>query len=78
IARDTGVPLVAAPPLARALYRHVDLGQEIPVALYAAVAQVLTYLLQVRLARRTGAAPPPLPDISLDVEQPARAPEGRA
>src|SRR5436190_1543013 len=43
IAAESGVPLVAAPPLARALYRSVELGHEVPAALYATVAQVLTY-----------------------------------
>jgi len=42
------IPLVSAPPLARALYRGAELDQEIPVALYAAVAQVLTYIYQLR------------------------------
>ncbi|MEW6167208.1 MAG: flagellar biosynthesis protein FlhB [Pseudomonadota bacterium] len=42
------VPIVSAPPLARALYRHTELGDEIPANLYAAVAQVLTYIYQLR------------------------------
>ncbi|MFZ5655831.1 MAG: flagellar biosynthesis protein FlhB [Pseudomonadota bacterium] len=39
---------VEAPPLARALYRQCKVDQEIPSQLYAAVAQVLTYLYQIR------------------------------
>jgi flagellar biosynthetic protein FlhB len=69
IAEEHRVPIFEAPPLARALHRHVDLGAEIPAALYVAVAQVLTYLAQVRAARRDGATPPPPPsidDVSLD------------
>ena len=69
IAEEHRVPIFEAPPLARALHRHVDLGGEIPAALYVAVAQVLTYLAQVRAARRDGATPPPPPaieDVSLD------------
>ena len=50
------VAIVSAPPLARALYREGDLGKEIPVRLYAAVAQVLSYVYQLR-AWRTGATP---------------------
>lgn len=48
LAAKNRVPLVSAPPLARALYRGVDLDQEIPVPLYAAVAKVLTYIYQLR------------------------------
>ena len=36
------------PPLARALYAHVELDQEIPQALYVAVAQVLVYVYQLK------------------------------
>ncbi|HXY95790.1 MAG TPA: flagellar biosynthesis protein FlhB [Steroidobacteraceae bacterium] len=69
IAEEHRVPIFEAPPLARALHRHVDLGAEIPAALYVAVAQVLTYLAQVRAARRDGAPlpqPPAIEDVSLD------------
>jgi flagellar biosynthetic protein FlhB len=48
LAQQHRVPLVSAPPLARALYRGVDLDAEIPVELYAAVAKVLTYIYQLR------------------------------
>ncbi len=48
LALKNRVPLVSAPPLARALYRSVDLDSEIPVPLYAAVAKVLTYIYQLR------------------------------
>lgn len=69
IAEEHRVPIFEAPPLARALHRHVELGAEIPAALYVAVAQVLTYLAQLRAARRDGGAPPAPPaieDVSLD------------
>ena len=39
------------PPLARALHKSVDIGREVPAALYVAVAQVLTYVFQLRAAR---------------------------
>lgn len=42
------VSLVEAPPLARALYRQAKVDQEIPVKLYAAVAQVLSYVYQLK------------------------------
>src|SRR5579871_275295 len=48
IAADAGVPLVEAPPLARALYAHCDLGDEVPQALYTAVAQVLAFVFNLR------------------------------
>jgi flagellar biosynthetic protein FlhB len=61
VATENGVAVIEAPPLARALYRTVELGREVPAALYVAVAQVLTYVYQLRAARDRGAAPPPTP-----------------
>ncbi|CAM5790075.1 flagellar biosynthesis protein FlhB [Castellaniella caeni] len=48
LAAEHAVALLEAPPLARALYHHVELDQEIPAALYAAVAEVLAWVYQVR------------------------------
>ena len=56
IAEENGVPLLEAPPLARALYAHAELEAEIPAALYNAVAQVLAYVYQLR-HRVSGPAP---------------------
>ncbi len=64
IAGEHGVTIVESPPLARALHRSVDIGSEIPAALYAAVAQVLTYVYQLRAARQAGTAPPSPPPPS--------------
>ena len=50
IAAEHRVPLLEAPPLARALYTHADIESEIPAALYNAVAQVLAYVYQLRAA----------------------------
>jgi flagellar biosynthetic protein FlhB len=47
LAIDNGVPLLEAPPLARALYRHADLGDQIPAPLYTAVAEVMAYVYQL-------------------------------
>src|SRR3546814_12979013 len=47
-ARQNRVPLVEAPPLARALYRGAALDAEVPVALYSAVAQILGYVYQLK------------------------------
>jgi flagellar biosynthesis protein FlhB len=48
IAREAKVPVLQAPPLARALYAHVDLDREVPAVLFAAVAQVLAWVYQLR------------------------------
>ena len=61
IATENNVPIFEAPPLARALHRNVDIGGEIPSNLYVAVAQVLTYIYQVKTARRYGAVMPQPP-----------------
>jgi flagellar biosynthesis protein FlhB len=66
VAEEHHVPIFEAPPLARALHRHVELGAEIPSALYVAVAQVLTYLAQLRQAARAGLTAPPVPALSLE------------
>jgi flagellar biosynthetic protein FlhB len=50
LARDAGVPVLEAPPLARALYTHVDIDGEVPALLFAAVAQVLAWVYQLRAA----------------------------
>ena len=44
IARDHGVPVLSNPPLARALYHDVELGQMIPDRFFAAVAEVLAFV----------------------------------
>ena len=76
LAAAHGVPLVSAPPLARVLYRHVDIGRQVPHGLFVAVAQVLTYVWQVKLARRRGVPPPPPPQIDPAIEHGVRAREG--
>ena len=48
-ARWAGVPIIENPPLARSLYRSVEVGQSIPVDLYAAVASILAYLYRQRV-----------------------------
>ncbi|MGD0482596.1 MAG: EscU/YscU/HrcU family type III secretion system export apparatus switch protein [Terracidiphilus sp.] len=48
-ARWAGVPIVENPPLAQSLYRTVEVGQAIPVDLYAAVAAILAYLYRQRV-----------------------------
>ena len=48
-ARWAGVPIIENPPLARSLYRSVEVGQPIPVDLYAAIAAILAYLYRQRV-----------------------------
>jgi flagellar biosynthetic protein FlhB len=48
-ARWAGVPIVENPPVARSIYRSVEVGQPIPVDLYAAVAAILAYLYRQRV-----------------------------
>jgi flagellar biosynthetic protein FlhB len=47
-ARAAGVPIVEAKPLARALWRSCEVGDEIPVVLYEAVAKVLAFVRRLR------------------------------
>ncbi|MFS2023601.1 flagellar biosynthesis protein FlhB [Massilia sp. CT11-137] len=48
IAKENKVALLEAPALARALYKHTEIDDEIPEALYSAVAEVLAYVFQLR------------------------------
>src|SRR4029077_18947656 len=51
VAEEHGIAVVEAPPLARSINRFVDLGDEIPVGLYRAVAEVLAYVYRLKAAR---------------------------
>jgi flagellar biosynthesis protein FlhB len=66
IGETHNVTVVEAPPLARALYRHTEIGDEIPQALYTVVAQVLAYVFQVQRSRTFGGPAPQMPGV-LDV-----------
>ncbi|HEY6450967.1 MAG TPA: flagellar biosynthesis protein FlhB [Steroidobacteraceae bacterium] len=68
IALEHKVAIVEAPPLARALHAHCELGDAIPARLYAAVAKVLTYVYQLRTARRQGGPSPRPPTVELPAE----------
>jgi flagellar biosynthetic protein FlhB len=61
IAREHGVPLLEAPPLARALYRNSELGDVIPATLYRAVAEVMAYVYQLNHYLAHGGLPPAPP-----------------
>ena len=66
LAAEHNVPLLEAPALARALHKHTELGEEIPQALYTAVAEVLAYVFQLRAYNKLGGKRPELP-AELDV-----------
>jgi flagellar biosynthetic protein FlhB len=53
VAAENGVPLVEDKPLARALYKIVEVGNTIPADLYKAVAEVLAYVYRLRGIRPT-------------------------
>ena len=68
IAEEHRVPIFESPKLARALFKHTDLNQEIPSGLYVAVAQVLTYIFRLRTLNPTLAARLVRPDPKLGDE----------
>ena len=71
VAKEHRVPVLEAPPLARALYAHCDIDHEVPQRLFAAVAQVLAWVYQLRDAVAAGrgfAAPAPVPQVPADMD----------
>ena len=67
LATEHGLEVVAIPPLARAVYYTTQVNQQIPAPLYRAVAQVLTYILQLKAFRRGQRASRPALPANLDV-----------
>lgn len=61
LADEHHIPVLEVPPLARALYHHVELDTEIPETLYTAVAHVLAYIFQLKRYQTTGGIAPQLP-----------------
>lgn len=74
VASSHRIPLVEAPPLARALYATTEIGREIPASLFVAVAQVLAYIYQLKQATAQGDTPPaaPNPEVDPDLMGPYR------
>jgi flagellar biosynthetic protein FlhB len=69
LATEHKVPVLTAPPLARALYTHTELDHEVPARLFSAVAQVLAYVFQLRAAMAgRGAMPNALPSIEVPAD----------
>jgi flagellar biosynthesis protein FlhB len=48
VATENMIPIVENPPLAQALYKSVEVGQEIPVNFYRAIAEILAYIYKLR------------------------------
>jgi len=69
VAKHHAIPVLQSPMLARALYANAELNEDIPSALYTAVAQVLAYVYKLRAALR-GTGPMPV-----EVPQPHVPPE---
>jgi flagellar biosynthetic protein FlhB len=65
------IPTLEAPPLARALFYHVDLNREIPGVLYGAVAEVLAWVFQLRRWSAEGGIGAPAPAAPVDLDVPA-------
>ncbi|MCP4596511.1 flagellar biosynthesis protein FlhB [Neptuniibacter sp.] len=64
IAEEHDVPVLSAPPLARAIYNSTEIADEIPAGLYMAVAQVLAYVFQLQRFKKRQAERPS--DIKMD------------
>jgi flagellar biosynthetic protein FlhB len=71
VAKEHKVPVLQSPMLARALYAHTELDQEVPAALYTAVAQVLAYVYQLKAALAGRGAMPgdmPVPQVPPELD----------
>lgn len=71
VAKNNAIPVLQSPMLARALYAHAELDQDIPASLYTAVAQVLAYIYRLKAAMRgDGPMPgePPQPFVPAELD----------
>jgi len=71
LAKENAIPVLQSPMLARALYAHAEIDQDIPTSLYTAVAQVLAYIYRLKAAMRgdgplPGEVPEPFVPPELD------------
>ncbi|MAX32415.1 MAG: flagellar biosynthetic protein FlhB [Halomonadaceae bacterium] len=73
LGEEHGVPMLEAPPLARALHGHVDLDAEVPMALYTAVAEVLAWSMRLKSVREEGGE---LPETPHDLPVPSELDDG--
>ncbi len=65
------IEIFEAPPLARALYANCNIDQEIPSHLFFAVAQILAFVFQLRIARTNGTEIPLRPDPYMPTDEEA-------
>jgi len=68
VAIHNDVTIVEAPPLARAVFYNTEIGDEIPEALYLAVAQILAYVFHLKTAHENGNEEPDIPETTLPDE----------
>ncbi len=62
------IPVIQSPALARAVYHHTDVGEEIPQGLFKVVAQLLAYVYQLRNARTGAPRPDTMPNLDVPDE----------
>ncbi|WP_438467259.1 flagellar biosynthesis protein FlhB [Marinomonas sp. PE14-40] len=63
------IPVIQSPVLARSIYHHTDIGEEIPTGLFQSVAQILAYVYQLKQSRLFGAkAPDGVPNVDVPQE----------
>ncbi|MDD9195553.1 flagellar biosynthesis protein FlhB [Aliivibrio sp. S3MY1] len=67
IAREHNIDILPAPPLARALYHSTEIEQQIPDGLFAAVAQILAYIFQMKQYKKRGGTRPELDENTLTI-----------
>lgn len=68
LAAEHRVPVIEAPPLARALYYSTKLDKEIPMGLYLAVAKLLAYVYQLKQRPGSETPVPPMPEFPIPEE----------
>ena len=69
---ESGVPVVEAPILARALYHSTEIGSMIPAGLYLAVAKLLAYVFQLKACQIEGGEKPEVPEFPIPEDLRAR------
>jgi flagellar biosynthesis protein FlhB len=62
------IPVIQSPALARAIYHHTEIGDEIPQGLFKVVAQLLAYVYQLRNARMGAPRPETMPNLDVPDE----------
>ncbi len=68
VAQAHDIPVMEIPPLSRAIYHSVEIGEEIPAGLYVAVAQVLAYIFQLKSGEIDKAMKPDMSDLPIPPE----------